>query len=152
MARNCGIAIALWIALAGGYFWFLRTRLEMPVSLIVALVIATIVWVALVNMHAARLAYADWQARNRMARGERPHDGDLVSAVGELRPTFEPLRSPLRGTPCVAYTYKIGPRGEMSEGSTPDYAGFAATRCAVQTPYGSFQLGSFPLFEDNVAR
>jgi hypothetical protein len=148
MKRNCGIAILLWLALAGGYLWFLRERLPAPASTIVALVMGTFVWTSLMVLNGGRYALRDWRARNRLARGERPQDGDLVSAVGVIRPTFESMRSPLRGIDCVAYAYKIGPFSESSERGGADYAGFGMTRCAVQTPYGAFQLATYPVFED----
>ncbi|HEX2834273.1 MAG TPA: hypothetical protein VHW00_14785 [Thermoanaerobaculia bacterium] len=147
MVRNCAAAIAVGVALLGGYLWFLHGRLEMPFLFIVALVMALVVWTALVVMNGGRYAWRDWRARNRMARGERPADGELVSAVGEIRAALGVLHSPLRGVPCVAYSYKIGPPAQTSDGPAPDFAGFAMSRCTVHTPYGSFHLASFPMFE-----
>ncbi|HEX7808564.1 MAG TPA: hypothetical protein VF608_07565 [Thermoanaerobaculia bacterium] len=147
MARNCGTAIVLWILLAGGYGYFLRDRLPMPAMPIVAIVMATFVWMGLIVINGGRYALRDWHAQNRMARGERPADGQLVAAIGPIRPTLGALHSPLRGVECVAYTYKIGPPAQTSDSPAPDYAGFAITRCAVHTSYGAMHIGTFALFE-----
>lgn len=147
MPRNCITAIVVWLALVCGYLWILFPRIGMPGILVAAPAMATIVWTGLAVMYSGRQALSDWRARNRMARGERPADGAIVAASGEIRPMFDVLHSPLRGVPCVAYSYKIGPPSQTSAGPRPDYFGFAMTRCQVQTPYGSFHLGSFPIFE-----
>jgi hypothetical protein len=143
MLRNCLLAAILWIVLAAAYAVVLAGRLPFPF----AVAAGTIVWVGLVLIHGSRYALRDWQARNRMARGERPGDGDFVSAVGEIRPQVgEVLHAPFSGRECVLYAYDIG-KVRNGESSARDYAGFAMTRCAVHTPYGSFQLGAFPAME-----
>jgi hypothetical protein len=147
MVRNCVTAIVLWIVLAGGYFYALRDRLPMPALPLVAIVVATIVWTGLIVMNSGRYALRDWRAQNRMTRGERPADGDLVAAIGPIRPILGVLHSPLRGIECVAYSYKIGPPAQSSDSPAPDYAGFAITRCAVHTNYGAMHIGTFALFE-----
>jgi hypothetical protein len=134
--RNCAIAVILWIALAGGYAYLLRERLPMPALAIASLIAGSVVWLGLVWIHGARYELRDWRARKRMISGERPQDGDLVTATGTIHPTFEPLQAPLSGRPCVLYSYQINAR---------DYLGFGMTRCAVRTPYGDLLLGSFPV-------
>lgn len=144
MRRNCTIAVVVWIALAGAYAYLLRERLSMPERAIVALVMGSVVWMGLAWIHGARYEMRDFRARNRMARGERPREGDLVAATGTIHPTFEPLHAPLSGRACVLYAYQIGmPRGDTAR--LRDYIGFGMTRCAVRTPYGDFLLGSFPV-------
>jgi hypothetical protein len=140
MIRNCALAAVLWLVLVAGYAFLLRTAFGLPERAIVSLVMGTIVWVAALNVNSARYTLREWRARNRMARGERPQDGEVVSAVGTIRPLLDALLAPLSGTECVAYSYKIA-----TDSSSADCAGFGMTRCAVHTPYGAFQLGSFPI-------
>jgi len=147
MIRNCIAAIVLWIVLVAGYGIFLWKRSPPDAQLVLPLMMASAVWIGLVTMHGARYSYRDWSARNRLARGERPSDGDLVAAVGEIRPTFEVLRAPFSDRACVLYTYDIGPRARGDGNAARDFVGFAMARCSVHTPYGSFQLGSFPVLD-----
>ena len=145
MVRNCIAAIVAWIVLTAAYAaWLWKRITPQSNALIVALLMGTIVWVGLAMMHGARYTLRDWNARNRLARGERPNDGDLVAAIGEIRPVFESLRAPFSDRDCVLYAYEIG--GRPGEGPK-DYVGFAMARCAVHTPYGSFTLGTFPVVD-----
>lgn len=147
MARSCLMATIVWIVLAAAYTILLIGQVPFPFPIAVA----TVVWIGLQLVHSSRSALRDWRARNRLARGERPLDGELVSAVGEIRPQAgEVLQAPLSGRACVLYTYDIG-RTRDTESASRDYVGFAMTRCAVHTPYGAFHLGSFPVLE-NVPR
>ncbi|HEX2061723.1 MAG TPA: hypothetical protein VHK90_13370 [Thermoanaerobaculia bacterium] len=142
MVRNCVTAVVLWLALMIAYAIYLWG--DAPLA--AAFVMGTVVWVGLVLMNGGRYALRDWHARNRMARGERPRDGDLVAATGEIRPTFDRLQAPFSGRDCVVYMYNAGPdRGESN--AVRDYTGFGFARCAVYTPHGSFALGTFPMLE-----
>jgi hypothetical protein len=143
--RHCWIAIVSWIAVMALYAYVLREELPMPLLFFIAAVIGSLVWVGLMFLANVRLKFRDWRARARLARGEQPQDGDLVSATGEIRAAFEPLRSPVSGRECVLYSYDIGPPSG-SEDSARDYAGFGMTRCTLYTPRGTFHLGSFPVF------
>lgn len=147
MRRNCLVVTTLWLVLLGGYLWYLWRIVPMPNRLWAALAVATVTWTGLVVASGARFTYRDWKARNALARGERPNDGDLVSAVGAVRSSFEVLRSPMSGTECVVYTYDIGPAARGEGNVARDYVGFGMTRCSVQTPFGQFHLGSFPVLE-----
>lgn len=141
MLRNCIIAIVVWVALLAGYGWWLTPQLETPQRFIIPAVMACVVWFGLVNFSGAFYSLRDWRARNRLARGERPADGDLVSAVGPLRATHGTLAAPFSERQCVIYKYDIGPGA--GEGKK-DFVGIAMARCAVQTPFGEFNLGTFP--------
>jgi hypothetical protein len=101
----------------------------------------------LAMVHGVRYSVRDWNAKKRLARGERPRDGDLAAATGPVQPLFEPLQAPFSGRPCVLYSYDIGPSGGSQGRPARDYAGFGMTRCAVRTPYGEIALGSFPVLE-----
>lgn len=147
MVRNCSIAIVIWILLVAGYGYWLWPQVHDEARWIVPLVMGSVVWAGLALMHGARYELRDWRARNKLARGERPQDGDLVSAIGAIKPVFEPLRAPFTGRECVLYSYQIGPppsRGEMAK----DYAGYGMVPCEVQTQYGTFRLGNFPVLEN----
>lgn len=142
MVRNCIAAIVLWLALAIGYAVFLWG--DAPVFAAIAL--ASVAWVGLVIVNNGRYALRDWKARNRMAQGERPRDGELVAATGEIRPVLDRLQAPFSGRECVFYMYNAGPHRGKNNASR-DYAGFGFARCSVYTPHGSFSLGSFPVIE-----
>ena len=146
MIVNCSVALALWVALAGGYFYVLR---DIPGSgkYFAALAMATVVWMGVAMIHGVRYQLRDWRARKRMARGERPLDGDLAAAIGTVHTTFETLQAPFSGRECVLYSYEIGPPGGGEGKPARDYVGYGMTRCAVRTPYGEFALGSFPVLE-----
>lgn len=145
MRRNCLLTIVVWFALIGAYAWYLRTWLEPPALFVAAFAMGTAMGAAFLMFNGARYALRDGAARSRLSRGERPEDGDLVAAVGELRPMLDPLRAPFSGRECVAYSYQIG--GIPGREQVKDYAGYALTRCSVHTNYGSFLLGGFPVLE-----
>jgi len=148
MVRNCSIAIIVWILLVAGYGYYLWPQVRDEARWIVPLVMGSVVWGGLASIHGTRYALRDWRARNRLARGERPQDGDLVSAIGAIRPVFEPLRAPFTGRECVLYSYEIGPPPSGQGRVAKDYAGFGMVPCEVQTPYGAFRLGTFPILEN----
>jgi hypothetical protein len=146
MLRNCVVAVVIWIALAVGYEYLLR---DIPGAgkYFGALAMATVVGIGLAIVTGVRFTLRDWSARRRMARGERPRDGDLAAATGPVHPAFESLRAPFSGRECVLYSYEIGLPHSGEGRPARDYVGFGMTRCAVRTPYGEFALGSFPVLE-----
>jgi len=143
MVRNCTIAVVLWVALVAAYVIYVWNE----VPWVGSLVAATAVWIGLVMINGARYALRDWNARNRMARSERPRDGELVSAVGELRGVMDTLRAPFSGRECVYYSYELGAQRTEKNYAARDYSGFGMARSAVHTPYGSFTIGSLPVVE-----
>lgn len=147
MLRNCIIAIVVLIALAAGYGWWLMPQFEPPLRYVIPLVMAGVVWFGLVNFSGAFYSIRDWRARNRLARGERPRDGDLTSAVGPLRATLGTISAPFSDRECVYYKYDIGPDSGASTSGKKELIGLALARCAVQTPFGEFNVGMFPVAE-----
>src|SRR5215212_523316 len=134
MLRNCTAAVVVWIALAIGYFTTLRT-LPGAGKYFAALAMATVVAMGLALIHGVRYSISDWRARRRLARGERPRDGDLAAATGPVHPTLDALQAPFSGRPCVLYSYEIGLPHSGEGRPARDYVGFGMTRCAVRTPY-----------------
>jgi hypothetical protein len=149
MIRNCVASVVLWIALVIGYGVFLRGRIESPT--VAGAAAGTIVGFGLLMLHGSMYAFRDFGAHNRMARGEHPHDGDLVAAIGTIHPSGAgaPLQSPLNDVPCVLYSYEIGPARshESSAAVARSVVGFGLMRCSIRTPYGEFELGSWPALE-----
>ena len=146
MARNCLIAVVVWIALFAGYaFFFSNADLPFEGALLGGGLMSFLVGLGIAMINGSRYAGRDRKALERFRRGERPQDGEVAGIVGEIRPTFEPLHAPLSGRECVVYRYHMGPR--RSADVARDYAGFAFTRCAIHTPYGTYALGSFPVTE-----
>lgn len=146
MARNCGLSVVFWFVLAAVYSYVLRDQ-PSPNKYFVVIGMATVVWFGALTIYGARYKLRDWSARRRMARGERPQDGDLVAATGPIHPVFEPLHAPFSGRECVVYEYEIGPRRTGESNRARDYVGYGMTRCAVRTKNGEFALGSFPVLE-----
>lgn len=140
--RNCIVAVVLWLVLVAGYVVFLWG--DAPVF--AAIVLASVVWTGLVVVYSGRYSVRDWKAANRMARGERPHDGELIAATGEIRPVLDRLQAPFSGRECAFYMYSAGPHRGKNDAAR-DYAGFGFARCAVYTPHGSFALHGFPAIE-----
>ncbi|HJQ38781.1 MAG TPA: hypothetical protein VKB93_16720 [Thermoanaerobaculia bacterium] len=146
MKRNCTAFIVLWLALMGAYLYSLRA-IPGTGKYFGAFGTGTAVVIGLMMVHGVRYSIPDWRARRRLARGERPRDGDLCAAIGPVRASFEYLAAPFSGRPCVLYEYTIGPRSTGEGRTARDYAGYGMTRCAVRTPYGEVALGSFPVLE-----
>lgn len=147
--RNCVVSVILWIALVIGYTAFLQRRyVAWPFAGGAAA--GTIAAFGLLLLHGSLYAFRDFGARNRLARGERPHDGDVVAAIGTIHPTSgAPLQSPLNGVSCVLYAYQIGaPDDDRNRGGVARaITGFGLTRCAIRTPYGDYALGAWPSLE-----
>jgi hypothetical protein len=143
MLRNCLGFVVVWLVLVAAYGAWLFTELPPPMHVAGPLIAATVVWFGLVMLSGARYDYRDWRASVRMARGEPPRDGDLVSATGTIGQTFEPLQSPMSGRDCVLYSYEAG----TASGGAKACFGFGMTRCTVQTAYAQFHLGTFPVLE-----
>lgn len=144
--RNCLTAIAVWLALLAGYwFFFYRSGLPVDGSLLGAVMMASLVGLGLQMMSAASYASRDNVALARFESGERPLDGELAAVTGEIRPAFEPLRAPLSGRECVVYRYDIGPDRGRDPDVALDYIGFAFARCAIHSPFGTYALESFPV-------
>lgn len=133
--RRCSIVVALWIGLVLVYMAGLY-GFDLPVegALLGAVMTGSLVWFGLLMMNAGRSALRDLQARERFQSGLRPRDGEFSAVIGEIRPTFEALRAPLSGRECVAYRCDVGKH----------YISFAAARCAVHSPFGTYVLESFP--------
>jgi len=147
--RACIVAIAVWVALMASYAFVLRELLPFPGWLVAAAIAGSVVWFGLATAYGARTSWRDWSAQQRMARGERPDNGDTVCAIGPIRPLLQPLHAPFSGRECVIYSYKAGvPQNSGNrETAARDYVGFGFTRCSVHTPYGTFALGTFPVLE-----
>jgi hypothetical protein len=79
-------------------------------------------------------------ALRRADRGEPPRDGGFAAAVGELHPIGQPLLSPLRGIPCVAYEYKM--RGK--DAGLAAYSGHALTPSVIRGAKGDVRLCGYP--------
>lgn len=146
MKRNCIAALVVWIVLVIGYYSAIR---EVPGTekYFEALGMGTVVFFGLALIHGVRYSLSDWRAKQRLARGERPRDGDLTAAIGPLQASFETITAPFSGRACVLYAYEIGPKRTSEHPSARDYVGFGMTRCSVRTPYGEVALGSYPVLE-----
>jgi len=146
MARNCGLSVVFWFVLAAVYGYLVR---EQPGNnkYFVVIGMASVVWFGALTIFGVRYKLRDWNARRRMARGERPQDGDLVAATGPIHPLFEPLHAPFSGRECVVYEYEVGPPRRGENNPARDYIGHGMTRCSIRTKHGELALGSFPMME-----
>ena len=93
----------------------------------------------------------------RAASGQMPdHDG-VVVATGTVRAASVPLRSPITGTPCVAYFYRMFEEVRDTEAfgnhrEVPHYWGYASRAFLVDTPVNAVRVQAVPMLKDAARR
>jgi hypothetical protein len=93
----------------------------------------------------------------RAAAGETPSDGGFMAASGVVRALAAPLRAPLTGVECAAYTYRMyyhsRPSGRTRAlNEVPVYWGHAARPFAIDAPGARFRVLAVPLFGHHPTR
>lgn len=148
-ARTCLLWLLIWAAAAGSLYIYLH-----PFGIINP----QIYWASGVGglLFAIAAAYAfnaETARRERVVlleamTGSTLEDGKWVAVSGAIR-ALNPLRSPLSGTPVVAYTYKIFEKRRTSKGSTitTTFEGKAITPSTIATRHGGVRLLAVPMFD-----
>ena len=150
LRRGCTLVVVLFVALFAAYWAFFSGYFEWPGNLMAAAFGALFGAVGIGALGNVAWAWRDTRAFARAARGGQPADGQLVVAAGPIRPLGSPLTSPIGGKPCVAYEYEVFsslPVNPRRGSQQFDFAGFAMTAAAIETPYGSVRLLGFPILD-----
>ena len=101
MVRGCTIAFFLWIALAGGYWYWLDHAFEPPGSIIAGLIVGLIVAGCIGSIMGARIALRDWKLASGSLQGLPFSDRRIVAVSGTIHPIEKPLIAPFSGKECV---------------------------------------------------
>jgi hypothetical protein len=83
----------------------------------------------------------------RARSGAAPQDGKPVIATGKVRALGLPLQSPLSGTPCVMYQYKMyyNHVGAGQPTEIPVYWGYVSRPFAIEGPGGRLRVLAVPM-------
>jgi hypothetical protein len=137
MFRSCGIAVAVWLLLAGAYAYVAWGRIHEPFPVaVIAVLGGTFAAMLLSSFIGLFTGNRDRAAIRRAVNGEPRRDGRQEAASGPIRALDKPLEAPFSGRPCVAYDYDVK---RPSQGHS-DYAGVAMAPSAIDTPQGSARL------------
>jgi len=151
MLRGCLLALFLWAALIGGYYWWFESVFKPPVTSIAAGVVGFMTLCGLASLNTGRRAWRDWSQLSVARHGMPMVDGKVVAVSGTIHPVDQPLKGPFSGADCVACEYDLASRQHRdtpnggSAGS--DYAGFLMVPCVIRTALGDVRLLGFPLME-----
>ena len=152
MKTGCLISLTIFVALLVAYRQWFGESLDPPAVWIVAAIVALVSTGALGALYSGYLAGRDAAAVRHAAHALPLRDG-WAAAVGTIQPLDAPLVSPLSGSPCVLYEYKIARLAEFSENDRTvekpvnDFVGLAMTPCVIRSAAGSVQLFGFPDLE-----
>ena len=122
--RGVGLTDTIGVSLFGGFF----------------------VWVSANLLLSAATA---WRERSALAgglTGTEPTDGRAAILAGHIEPLGAPLRAPLSGRECVAYSFEIYAMvpGHRRPTRVVYYDGLALTPSTIVTRAGSFRLLAVP--------
>lgn len=147
MKKTCSLFIFAYLILFAAYYWFLRSRIESPGFLILAVLGAAGMLFMISGIAGFFTESSDRTVLMEASKGKRaPQDGKKSAATGSIQATGLTLcRSPLTNEECVAYEYQV--RVMDASGNPVDYFGFGMCPCAVQSPLGNVRLLSFPVLE-----
>lgn len=151
MKRTCSIYLALLAVLAVAYYFLITslTHLETSQVLFLTAGCAFSTWLLLANLFGGSAQnLADRRAIRHAEQNAPLQDGQLEAVIGSIQPRGEPLTSPFRQLPCVAYSYKIshlvihsaGRRGETETDRVTDYSGSNRIPVVIQSGRGDVRL------------
>jgi hypothetical protein len=151
-ARSCLLWLVGWAALGGAFFFYLRQLGVYVPQLWWAAGGAGFCAVCAISYAIAIRGFA--KERSMLLEsmvGKPPNDGEWVAVSGTIR-SVEPLRTPLTGTPAVAYEYDIY-RIESSRGRNSSshkhsyYEGKALASSTISTRHGAVRLLAVPTLD-----
>jgi hypothetical protein len=140
--KGCLISLIVWAGSAAAYWYFLHARLTPPADRYVPIAAGFVMMIAFAQLNTAFL-----HIREARKVGERPQDGEPITAVGRIRATGETLHAPFSGRAAVCYSYDIKDPAGTNKSRTNNYAGFALTPSSIDTPSGAIRLLGFPVLE-----
>lgn len=148
-ARSCLLWTICWAAASAGFYSYLQ-QLGVLVPQLYWAAAGAGLCVVFVGGYVLGIVQS---ARERAmltgaVTGTPFEDGKWVAVSGTIR-AASPLRSPLTGTPCVAYTYDIQERRKTKDGweHSSIFSGKALTPGTIASRQGSVRLLAVPLFE-----
>lgn len=139
--RACLAQLALWAAIAAGFFWFVRDA--GPPAIGVSLGIGLLATAALLIGWGA---FRTLQEQAMLVRSERepPRDGTWCAVSGELR-TAAPVRAPLSGESVAMYEYSIARTQRFGKRST--LVTYFDGKSLAASSIGTVRLLSVPALE-----
>ena len=146
LQRAAVIGLVTWAAFAAAYYALLHGRFgAAPLVAIAAGFFMAVV------IGSYRIAAAKFADAMRISGRQAPVDGQIAGITGTLR-TSQPIDSPFTKRPSSLYVYSIehDARGRDVSGmksAIKDYSGLALATSEVDSPFGSFRIGSFPTLE-----
>lgn len=140
-----------WLAIAATISVFLQSRMgfSLPATIGVSLLAGGLAWVAIGLLWSA---FNRWRERAAILGGASavaPRDGANAVLVGTVEAAGLPIRAPLDGSACVAYSYEIkDDRGTGKRRSISSVArGVALAPSMIVTRTGSYRLLAVPALE-----
>ena len=140
-----------WLLVSSCVSFYLQVRhgLRVGSTVGVSLLAGGFAWAAIGLLSSAAGRWREHAAIRSGAAGVTPVDGRAAVLVGTLQPLGIPLRAPLDGTQCVAYSYAISiDRGSGRKRNVATIArGTGLTPSVVVTSTGSYKLLVVPEIE-----
>jgi hypothetical protein len=140
-----------WLAIAAAISLGLQLRrgASLPATIGVSLLGAALVWAAVGLLGSALRRWRERAAILGGASGTAPRDGASALLVGMIEGSGPPLRAPLDGSACLAYTYEIkDDRGTGRRRTISTVArGVALAPATIVTRTGSYRLLAVPALE-----
>src|SRR5262245_52184081 len=108
--KGCVIGLITWVVAGGAYWYFFHQRFGPPLDLVVPAVAGFLMAVVIGNFRVAIDAAANairvgQQSTFSGVIGEKPRDGQLVTAPGHIRASGSTLHAPVSDRPAVLYSY-----------------------------------------------
>jgi hypothetical protein len=106
MALGCAAFLSVWAILTWSVFQILPERNEPILRNVFAPLSAFFLTFAVLGTWGFARG-SPWKMRPPVLGAKAPEDGQIVQAIGRVRPLGFPLRAPFSGTECVSYMYTI---------------------------------------------
>ncbi len=155
MFRSCFLALVMYAAIAGGYWFWLDTVFEPPGSYWGAAGLGFVVFCCIGALMNARTAWKDWALANAARCFTPPRDGRLMAACGPIQPIGPPLLAPFSNSPCCLVEYDLSQEAKSTSSDDnktgSDLAGFLMTPSEIHTGTGNIRLLGFPVLEETEA-
>ncbi|CAN5183564.1 hypothetical protein BH11PSE11_BH11PSE11_19380 [soil metagenome] len=147
IVKGCIMALVLFGATFGGYFWLLR-NIEFPGNLLLALFGSIGLLMLFSALKQVIFGEGDGAAYKRALEGAPLQEGAVEAVWGTIKPIGDELNAPISGMPCVAYEYDAKKplvateEGEMRQQGSY-MSGFALTPSVIQSNRGTVRLLGF---------
>ncbi len=148
--KGCLTIVAAWIAVFAGYYVVLRSRVEPPGDIFLALFGSIGLFMLVSAVWQVVFGKGDQAALRRAAKGLPLLDGEKEAVWGTIVPTGSPLSAPFSGRACVGYEYDVkkapNPQDEGPTGS--EASGWALAPSIIRSSRGDVRLLGFGLLDE----